>query len=214
MFSYHYTDKDRRKSAATRRRNAQLRRLNEAKNPKPKIEKPAVELTNGILITKEIEKRLTTKAEGEIPDRIFGTRFVVALLISIFGIILTIVTRYGLFLLIPIVAYIVFIYGLVKRRGIEVRTRIDQLAGERKRRLDETEQFYASPEWQLLRKQVIKEKGRICFNCGTYIKKNVDVTVDHILPRSKYPTLAFDKENLQVLCRECNSRKGAKISPK
>lgn len=28
--------------------------------------------------------------------------------------------------------------------------------------------------------------------------------VDHIKPRSKYPHLAYDVNNLQVLCQDCN----------
>ena len=36
-----------------------------------------------------------------------------------------------------------------------------------------------------------------------------DVTVDHKKPRSKYPSLALKRDNLRVLCRVCNSRKGA-----
>jgi len=34
--------------------------------------------------------------------------------------------------------------------------------------------------------------------------------VDHIKPKSKYPDLAYDKTNLQVLCEECNIGKGAR----
>jgi 5-methylcytosine-specific restriction endonuclease McrA len=31
--------------------------------------------------------------------------------------------------------------------------------------------------------------------------------VDHILPRSKFPELELDIDNLQVLCEECNLAK-------
>ena len=34
------------------------------------------------------------------------------------------------------------------------------------------------------------------------------MNVDHIKPRKKYPELALDKSNLQVLCEECNHGKG------
>lgn len=36
---------------------------------------------------------------------------------------------------------------------------------------------------------------------------NVIIQVDHIKPRSKYPDLAYDPKNLQVLCRDCNKGK-------
>jgi hypothetical protein len=32
--------------------------------------------------------------------------------------------------------------------------------------------------------------------------------VDHVKPRSKYPELALDLDNLQILCAACNTRKG------
>jgi len=50
----------------------------------------------------------------------------------------------------------------------------------------------------------IKENG-VCQKCGT--KKNL--TIDHIIPISKGGTDA--KNNLQVLCRKHNQRKGARI---
>lgn len=32
----------------------------------------------------------------------------------------------------------------------------------------------------------------------------VAIHVDHIKPRSLYPELAYDKNNLQILCDDCN----------
>ena len=43
-----------------------------------------------------------------------------------------------------------------------------------------------------------------CIQCQTHL----DLTVDHIHPERKGGTL--DMENLQTLCRSCNSRKGVK----
>ena len=39
--------------------------------------------------------------------------------------------------------------------------------------------------------------------CGASGKQTV-LHVDHIKPRSKYPELALDPNNLQVLCKDCN----------
>ena len=36
----------------------------------------------------------------------------------------------------------------------------------------------------------------------------IKLNVDHIKPRKKYPKLALDVDNLQVLCNECNHGKG------
>ena len=55
-----------------------------------------------------------------------------------------------------------------------------------------------------LRKRVFERDAYRCIHCETHI----DLTVDHIKPESKGGTLAF--ENLQTLCRPCNSSKGVK----
>ena len=72
------------------------------------------------------------------------------------------------------------------------------------------ENFYSSPEWKEIRKQVIKAQGRICRICNKHTLFDFDLTVDHIKPRSKYPDLALEITNLQVACRGCNSSKGNK----
>jgi hypothetical protein len=64
--------------------------------------------------------------------------------------------------------------------------------------------FYLSYEWIILRKSVLKKYGYRCLKCG----EARHICVDHIKPRSKYPELSLDLDNLQVLCRSCNSSKG------
>jgi hypothetical protein len=95
--------------------------------------------------------------------------------------------------------------NLVKRL---VQLRTLDLARVRAQRAQERELFYSTREWRVLRDTVIREEGRHCGACGRIINKDVDVTVDHILPRSRYPDLAFRRDNLRVLCRNCNSAKG------
>ncbi len=102
-------------------------------------------------------------------------------------------------------------FKLSKPRKASVQALTFELARTRKERLDETDRFYASPEWNALRQQVVAEEGTRCKDCRREIKKQLDVTVDHILPRSKHPELAFTRSNLQVLCRGCNSRKGDRL---
>ena len=55
-----------------------------------------------------------------------------------------------------------------------------------------------------LRRRVFERNAYRCVHCTTHL----DLCVDHIKPESKGGTLAFD--NLQTLCRSCNSSKGAK----
>lgn len=59
-----------------------------------------------------------------------------------------------------------------------------------------------SPSVQL---KVYRADGFKCVHCGT----SADLSVDHIYPVSRGGTNAA--ENLQTLCRPCNSRKGAKV---
>lgn len=56
-----------------------------------------------------------------------------------------------------------------------------------------------------LRLKVYARDNYACVHCGT----NKDLTIDHIYPESKGGTKVF--ENLQTLCRSCNSRKGTKV---
>ena len=65
------------------------------------------------------------------------------------------------------------------------------------------EKFFASREWLNLRFEVLVEQGRMCAACGG-APPAVVLHIDHIRPRSKYPWLALEKDNLQVLCRDCN----------
>jgi 5-methylcytosine-specific restriction endonuclease McrA len=64
--------------------------------------------------------------------------------------------------------------------------------------------FYDSPEWIQLRKLVNKFYEPKCMKCG--VIKTV-FHVDHIYPRSKYPHLELDPDNVQRLCKNCNMEK-------
>lgn len=65
--------------------------------------------------------------------------------------------------------------------------------------------FYTSRAWLSLRYKVIMKYGRMCAICKAM---NVEIHVDHIKPRSKFPHLELDINNLQVLCKDCNLGKG------
>ena len=69
------------------------------------------------------------------------------------------------------------------------------------------DEFYRSQAWRQLRYEVLRIRGAVCELCGS---EQTPLHVDHIKPRSKYPQLALDKSNLQVLCADCNIGKGAK----
>lgn len=80
--------------------------------------------------------------------------------------------------------------------------------------VSEKTEFYKSWEWRKLRMQVLKLQGRSCQCCGAspgekdMSSKAVKITVDHIKPISKFWGLRLKRDNLQVLCDECNQGKG------
>ena len=75
--------------------------------------------------------------------------------------------------------------------------------------LVKSKNFLNSPEWLEIRYQVLAKYPRICMLCGAHGPK-VTIQVDHIKPKIKYPELALDFNNLQLLCRECNLGKSYK----
>jgi 5-methylcytosine-specific restriction endonuclease McrA len=89
------------------------------------------------------------------------------------------------------------------------------LAKMKERRETEVQQqawapdFYDSKEWKRVRFDVLERHfakyGHWCLLCHN---KFTPLHVDHIKPRSKYPELALDANNLQVLCHICNEGKG------
>lgn len=68
---------------------------------------------------------------------------------------------------------------------------------------DDPTNFRNSIEWNELRYECFKRSGGKCEACGS--KTNLEV--DHIKPRSLYPHLELDLDNLQVLCQRCNKAK-------
>lgn len=73
----------------------------------------------------------------------------------------------------------------------------------RQPRSNSSVEFYASQKWRALRYEALKRSRGCCELCGTTPDRS-PLHVDHIKPRSKYPHLALDLLNLQVLCRDCN----------
>ena len=59
-------------------------------------------------------------------------------------------------------------------------------------------------KWRALRYQALKKYGGKCCLCGMSAKEGIILHVDHIKPKSFYPELQYDINNLQVLCEPCN----------
>jgi hypothetical protein len=65
-------------------------------------------------------------------------------------------------------------------------------------------EFYATDRWRKLRYLVLKANNGRCELCGNGKFEGAVLHVDHIKPRSKFPSFEWDINNLQVLCSDCN----------
>lgn len=70
---------------------------------------------------------------------------------------------------------------------------------------DEAKAFYSSEKWRAVRFIALKRSKGECCLCGRSNRAHgVILHVDHIKPKSRFPKLALDLNNLQVLCEDCN----------
>lgn len=70
-----------------------------------------------------------------------------------------------------------------------------------------SDEFLRSYQWRKLRYKVLTKYGSRCMCCGLTPDDGVKIHVDHIKPRSKFPELSLDINNLQILCEQCNHGK-------
>ncbi len=91
-----------------------------------------------------------------------------------------------------------------------------KIKNKKKRKIisrSDSNKFYKSEEWLRLRVRVLEKYECKCMMCGRSPKNHgVVIHVDHIKPRSKYPNLALEFSNLQLLCADCNLGKSNKYS--
>ena len=94
--------------------------------------------------------------------------------------------------------------GKLERASAHTKTPIK--SGSRKTK---SNTFYASWDWKQARYEALQLHGRQCMCCGWSPEPGSKghLCVDHIKPRSKFPALALDVSNLQVLCNSCNMGK-------
>lgn len=71
--------------------------------------------------------------------------------------------------------------------------------------------FYRTREWKELRLLALAAR-RVCCLCGNGPAQGKALHVDHIKPRSLWPELSLQLENLQILCQDCNLAKSNTIT--
>jgi len=72
-----------------------------------------------------------------------------------------------------------------------------------------SDDFYQSKKWKRLRERVLLKWPNVCMKC----KSKEDLCVDHVRPRSIFPSLALSFSNMGILCKSCNEKKSARIEP-
>jgi len=101
--------------------------------------------------------------------------------------------------------HIINVIRKIQRAAVEFefaeRKKREELEYRRKNR--KSKKFNDSVEWKKVREEAIKLYGNVCHRCGS----DEQIQVDHIKPKSKYPELALDINNLQILCWPCNKHK-------
>jgi hypothetical protein len=173
---------------------------------------------------RNVEKRLMQTAQAEVPQSLrhrlgrwipaLGVALLVGGSIAFFALDLDAYVG-GRYLLLVLAVCLLAVLVLANRmaagelakRLVLVRGRLTGLIGERSRRVQESEAFYASPEWKDLRDAVIEEQGLVCRGCGAALGSGGEATVGHVRSRGDRPDLALSEDNLQVLCRTCNPTK-------
>lgn len=70
----------------------------------------------------------------------------------------------------------------------------------------ERKKMLNSKRWKDLRIRTIKRDGGMCNRCWVElgIIETSQLQVHHIKPRSEYPELMFDPDNLITVCKTCN----------
>ena len=71
-----------------------------------------------------------------------------------------------------------------------------------------TPAFLRSAVWRRLRMRVLVARGNRCEACGASPEHGATICVDHVKPRIRFPELALEEGNLQILCGVCNHGKG------
>lgn len=100
------------------------------------------------------------------------------------------------------------LWGQLKWEEVELIVELIPMQKEKRIPLRRArERFEASPQWKSMRRLILERDGKKCVKCES-VKQP---TVDHILPKSKVPSLALDEINLRVLCWDCNKSKAAKV---
>lgn len=74
----------------------------------------------------------------------------------------------------------------------------------RRKAKSKAKDFYTSQKWLELRFAALSILANKCALCGNSPTNGAILHVDHIKPKSKYPELAYDLNNLQILCKHCN----------
>lgn len=97
---------------------------------------------------------------------------------------------------------------------------LEDKSNEWKKQLNETKDISLSDEWtrfktSKLGKQTLESLKNMYLDCCMYCEGVTGATsypqIEHFRPKSIYPELSFEYNNLHLVCQKCNSSKGDKF---
>jgi 5-methylcytosine-specific restriction enzyme A len=81
-----------------------------------------------------------------------------------------------------------------------------RLLNLKKYKSDAKNLLYQSAEWKELRKKVMHRDNYMCTKCKTKNSITNSLQVEHVKPKSIYPELMFDLNNVITLCKRCHAK--------
>jgi 5-methylcytosine-specific restriction protein A len=67
--------------------------------------------------------------------------------------------------------------------------------------------FYSTRRWRYTAQQILIRDNFTCSHCGASRYQGARIDVDHIQPIRLRPDLAYDPDNLRLLCRRCHNKR-------
>lgn len=108
------------------------------------------------------------------------------------------------------------------RKYLRITAEIDLMIKNLDREAEKINQYYEprnifnrwrnSEDGQQWKQVQYEKQNHKCAQCDFIAPTPKHLEIDHIKPISRYPQLAINTKNLQLLCRPCNQSKAAQLT--
>lgn len=90
------------------------------------------------------------------------------------------------------------------KRSFNLYRKTDYKSYNKFKRDKKANAFYHSAPWRALSADLRRQSIWTCAVCGRTKDQKSNLVVDHIIPLKVEPSLALDRKNLWVLCKQCH----------